>query len=151
MFELSKEQLSLQQRARELAQTKFAPTAAETDRTEEYPWQNVNALRDAGFMGMTIPKSAGGGGLSYLDTVIVIEEMAKACATMGRITVEANMGAISAIAKYGTEPPRVLRRLQHLRRWSYDQVKQVLTRGPRACRTHGAGAPSRLPFAVGSH
>ncbi|HCC4915113.1 TPA: KilA-N domain-containing protein [Pseudomonas aeruginosa] len=49
------------------------------------------------------------------------------------------------------EPPRVLRRLQHLRRWSYDQVKQVLTRGPRACRTHGAGAPSRLPFAVGSH
>ena len=29
--------------------------------------------------------------------------MAKACATMGRITVEANMGAIGAIAKYGTE------------------------------------------------
>ncbi|MBK0114078.1 MULTISPECIES: 3-sulfinopropanoyl-CoA desulfinase [unclassified Delftia] len=102
MFELSKEQLALQQRARELAQTKFAPTAAETDRTEQYPWENVHALRDAGFMGMTIPKSVGGGGLNYLDTVIVIEEMAKACATMGRITVEANMGAISAIAKYGT-------------------------------------------------
>ncbi|MDH1767222.1 DUF1153 domain-containing protein [Comamonas aquatica] len=49
------------------------------------------------------------------------------------------------------ESPRVLRRLQHLRRWSYDQVKQVLARGARACRTHGAGAPSRLPFAVGSH
>ena len=50
-----------------------------------------------------------------------------------------------------TEPPRVLRRLQHLRRWSYDQVKQVLTRGPRARRAHGAGASSRLPIAVGSH
>jgi taurine dioxygenase len=49
------------------------------------------------------------------------------------------------------EPPRVLRRLQHLRRWSYDQVKQVLTRGPRARRAHGAGASSRLPIAVGSH
>jgi alkylation response protein AidB-like acyl-CoA dehydrogenase len=45
----------------------------------------------------------GGRGLSYLDTVIVIEEMAKACATMGRITVEANMGAIGAIAKYGSQ------------------------------------------------
>lgn len=102
MTHLTKEQLALQARARELAQSEFAPTAAETDRTEAYPWDNIAKLRDAGFMGMTLPKSAGGQGLSYLDTVIVIEEMAKACATMGRITVEANMGAIGAIARYGS-------------------------------------------------
>lgn len=103
MYELTPEQLKLQAQARELAQSVFAPTAAQTDLTEQYPWDNVAQLRDAGFMGMTLPKSLGGRGLSYLDTVIVIEEMAKACATMGRITVEANMGAIGAIAKYGTE------------------------------------------------
>ncbi|RQR35455.1 acyl-CoA dehydrogenase [Burkholderia sp. Bp9143] len=103
MYHLTPEQLKLQARARELAQSAFAPTAAETDLTEQYPWANVTQLRDAGFMGMTLPRSMGGGGLSYLDTVVVIEEMAKACATMGRITVEANMGAIGAIAKYGTE------------------------------------------------
>ena len=102
MYDLTPEQLALQAQARELAQSVFAPTAAETDRTEQYPWDNVAKLRDAGFMGMTLPKSLGGRGLSYLDTVIVIEEMSKACATMGRITVEANMGAIGAIAKYGT-------------------------------------------------
>ncbi len=102
MYDLTPEQLALQAQARELAQAVFAPTAAETDRTEQYPWDNVAKLRDAGFMGMTLPKSLGGRGLSYLDTVIVIEEMSKACATMGRITVEANMGAIGAIAKYGT-------------------------------------------------
>ena len=102
MFELSTAQLELQARARELAQGRFAATAAETDRTEAYPWDNVELLRQGGFMGMTLPKSLGGQGLSYLDTVLVIEEMAKACATMGRITVEANMGAIGAIAKYGT-------------------------------------------------
>lgn len=102
MYALTPEQLKLQAEARELAQSVFAPTAAETDRTEQYPWDNVAKLRDAGFMGMTLPKSLGGRGLSHLDTVIVIEEMAKACATMGRITVEANMGAIGAIAKYGT-------------------------------------------------
>lgn len=102
MTHLTKEQLALQARARELAQGEFAPTAAETDRSEAYPWDNIAKLRDAGFMGMTLPKSAGGQGLSYLDTVIVIEEMAKACATMGRITVEANMGAIGAIARYGS-------------------------------------------------
>lgn len=102
MTHLSKEQLALQAKARELAQGEFAPTAADTDQTEAYPWNNVAKLRDAGLMGMTLPVSAGGQGRSYLDTVIVIEEMAKACATMGRITVEANMGAIGAIAKYGS-------------------------------------------------
>jgi len=103
MYELTTEQRVLQARARELAQAAFAPTAANTDQTEEYPWDNVALLRDSGFMGMTLPPRVGGRGLSYLDTVVVIEEMAKACATMGRITVEANMGAIGAIAKYGTE------------------------------------------------
>lgn len=103
MYDLTPEQLKLQASARELAQSVFAPTAAETDRTEQYPWDNIAKLREAGFMGMTLPKNLGGRGLSYLDTVIVIEEMAKACATMGRITVEANMGAIGAIVKYGSE------------------------------------------------
>lgn len=102
MFELSHAQLDLQSRARDLAQSHFASTAADTDLTEEYPWKNIDLLRDGGFMGMTLPKSVGGKGLSYLDAVLVVEEMAKACATMGRITVEANMGAIGAIAQYGT-------------------------------------------------
>ena len=73
MTHLTKEQLALQARARELAQSEFAPTAAETDRTEAYPWDNIAKLRDAGFMGMTLPMSAGGLGLSYVYTVIVIE------------------------------------------------------------------------------
>ncbi|MGH7463319.1 MAG: acyl-CoA dehydrogenase family protein, partial [Longimicrobiales bacterium] len=102
MYDLTPQQIELQSRARDLAQTKFAPTAAETDQTEQYPWKNIEQLRSAGFMGMTLPQSVGGQGLSYLDAVLVVEEMAKACATMGRITVEANMGAIGAIAKYGT-------------------------------------------------
>lgn len=108
MTELSQEQLALQQRARELAQTVFKPTAAATDQSEQYPWDNVGLLRESGFMGMTIPREYGGQGLSYLDTVLVVEEMAKACATMGRITVEANMGAIGAIMQYGSHEQKTL-------------------------------------------
>jgi 3-sulfinopropanoyl-CoA desulfinase len=100
---LNPQQLAIQEAARQLAQKEFKPTAAETDRTEAYPWNNIAKLRDAGFMGMTIPKEYGGQGLGYLETVLVIEEMAKVCATMGRITVEANMGAIGAIMAYGSE------------------------------------------------
>lgn len=54
MTELSQDQLALQQRARELAQTVFKPTAAATDQSEQYPWDNVRLLRESGFMGMTI-------------------------------------------------------------------------------------------------
>lgn len=108
MFALTAEQKALQQKARELAQQVFAPTAANTDVTEQYPWENVERLRVEGFMGMTIPRELGGQGRSYHDTVIVIEEMAKACATMGRITVEANMGAVGAILRYGTDAQRRL-------------------------------------------
>ncbi|MEY3931359.1 MAG: hypothetical protein RLZZ259_241, partial [Pseudomonadota bacterium] len=105
---LTTNQTALQLKARALAQQEFAPMAAEIDATEAYPWQNIKKLNAAGFMGMTIPKAYGGQGLGYLETVLVIEEMAKACATMGRITVEANMGAIGAIMAYGSEPQKKL-------------------------------------------
>jgi alkylation response protein AidB-like acyl-CoA dehydrogenase len=102
-FELSPEQKKLRQAARELAQGSVAARAAEVDRTEEYPWDTVDCLKEAGFLGMTIPKTYGGRGLSYLDAVLVIEEMAKQCGVTGRIVVEANMGAIGAVMKYGSE------------------------------------------------
>ena len=103
MNSLTQQQLDLQLKARELAQTVIAPRAAQHDIDQQYPWDNVNALNDAGFMGMTIPKQYGGQGLSFFDTVLVIEEMSKACGVTGRITVEGNMGAISTIMKYGSE------------------------------------------------
>lgn len=102
MAELTATQKTLQESARELAKREIAPRAAEIDRSEEYPWDNVKALTRAGFMGMTIPKEYGGRGFSYLDAVLVIEEMARACGVTGRIVVEGNMGAISTIMKYGT-------------------------------------------------
>jgi hypothetical protein len=98
---LTPEQARLRDRARELAQ-EAAAQAAGTDRTEQYPWPMVRRMTEAGFMGMTVPRAWGGAGLSYLDAVLVIEEMAKACAVCGRIAVEANMGAIGAVMAYGS-------------------------------------------------
>lgn len=103
MTGLTTEQLDLQAAARELAEQDFKPTAALTDRTEAYPWDNITKLKQSGFMGMTIPRQYGGQARSYFETVLVIEEMARCCSTMGRITVEANMGAIGAVMKYGNE------------------------------------------------
>ncbi len=57
MFDLTETQIQIQQTARRLARERIAPRAAEVDRTEEYPWDNVEALKDAGFVGMTIPET----------------------------------------------------------------------------------------------
>ena len=83
-FQLTPDQRRLQGRARELARGQVRDRAAEVDRSEEYPWDNVAALRDAGFFGMTIPRAYGGKGLGHLDAVLVIEEMAQACGVTGQ-------------------------------------------------------------------
>ncbi|MBT3558292.1 MAG: acyl-CoA dehydrogenase [Rhodospirillales bacterium] len=102
MFDLTDAQRDLQARARELAQGHVAARAADVDQTEEYPWDTVEQLTKHGFMGMTIPTDHGGVGLSYMDTVLVVEEMAKACGVTARIVVEGNMGAIGTVMAYGT-------------------------------------------------
>lgn len=108
MTELTKDQIELRARARALAADKVQPRAAEVDRSEQYPWETVTDLVEAGFMGMTIPAEWGGQGRSFLDAVLVIEEMAKVCGVTARIVVEANMGAISAVMRYGTDKQRKL-------------------------------------------
>ena len=107
-WQLTDEQIKLQSRARELATQVIAPRAAEVDEAQQYPWANVEALAEAGFTGMTITPEYGGPGRSFLDAVLVVEEMAKVCGVTGRIAVECNMGAISAVMEYGTEQQKKL-------------------------------------------
>ncbi len=106
MFELTDRAKDIRARARELAESTIASNAKATDQSEQYPWDNVKALTDAGFMGMTVPADLGGQGLTYLETALVIEEMAKVCGVTGRIVVEGNMGAIGAVIAYGTDEQR---------------------------------------------
>ncbi len=104
----SESQVGLMRTAQEIAEGPVAARAAEIDRTESYPWENVALLVEAGLVGMTIPRSYGGGGRSWLDAVLVVEELARHCAVTARIAVETNMGAISAIMAYGTEEQKRL-------------------------------------------
>jgi 3-sulfinopropanoyl-CoA desulfinase len=107
-LQLSQSEIALQARARTFAREIAAPRAAAIDRDEQYPWDISKALAGAGFCGMTIPQALGGQGRSFLDAVLVIEEMAKACSVTARIVVETNMGAISTVMAYGTEAQKKL-------------------------------------------
>jgi alkylation response protein AidB-like acyl-CoA dehydrogenase len=105
---LTPEERALQARARDFSQSVVRPRAAAIDRDEQYPWDIVEALGKTGFLGMTMPKALGGQDRSFLDAVLVIEEMAKSCTVTARIVVETNMGAISTVMAYGSEAQKRL-------------------------------------------
>ena len=105
---LSPDELGLRARARAFANDVVRPRAAAIDRDEQYPWDIVEALARSGFCGMTIPETLGGQGRSFLEAVLVIEEMAKACTVTSRIVVETNMGAISTVMAYGSDEQKKL-------------------------------------------
>ena len=105
-MQFSSQQLALKERAAALSNGLLRKRGAEIDQSREYPWDVVEALKAERFMGMTIPEEYGGQGRSFLDTVLVIEEMARSCTVSARIVVEANMGAISTVMAYGTDAQR---------------------------------------------
>jgi len=72
-----------QARAREVAEKYVRPVAAELDRSGEYPWSVIEALREYDLMGIWIPEAYGGHGAGVLDMCVVVEELSRACGGMG--------------------------------------------------------------------
>ncbi|HET9652348.1 MAG TPA: acyl-CoA dehydrogenase family protein [Usitatibacter sp.] len=102
-FQLGEEQKTLADLADRMGREQFAPRAARWDRNHEYPYENVEALRRAGLLGMTIPRQFGGPERPLIDVVLVIEQIAKYCGVTARIVVETNMGALGCVMAYGTQ------------------------------------------------
>jgi butyryl-CoA dehydrogenase len=80
---LSKQNLDFQDRAREVAEKYIRPRAAELDRTGEYGWDILEALKDYGLMGLWIPEEYGGGGAGVLDLCLVVEQLSRADGGIG--------------------------------------------------------------------
>lgn len=69
----------------DIAKKEFSERAKEIDRTHRFPHENVEILRDCGFMGLTIPEQWGGAGMDYTCYSIAVEEISKICASTGTI------------------------------------------------------------------
>src|SRR3954464_3015059 len=94
-FALSEDHEELRQAVRTLAEDKIAPHAAEVDEKAEFPRAAYEALVTSDFHAPHIPEEYGGGGADALATCIVIEEVARACASSS---------LIPAVNKLGTMP-----------------------------------------------
>lgn len=100
---LNEEQKALQKMVREFSRSVIAPVAAEYDRSEEFPWENVRKLGEIGLMGVTVPEEHGGAGLDTASYVLVIEEISKACAATGAIVAIHTSAGIAPILLFGDE------------------------------------------------
>lgn len=77
-FRLTSEQRAFVATVRDVCQNEFAPRAAKyLDGT--WPAENMRRLAEIGVLGMAVPQHYGGSGLGILDTVLVLEEIGKAC------------------------------------------------------------------------
>ena len=64
---------------REIAKEKILPARAELDEKEEFPWEIIKVLADAGLFGIYIPEQYGGLGGGNLDNCLAVEELSKVC------------------------------------------------------------------------
>jgi alkylation response protein AidB-like acyl-CoA dehydrogenase len=80
-------------RADELSRSHFAGRAAEIDRLQEYPWDNVKRLTSAGLAGMFVPRQFGGGGSTLTAAAAVVERISIDCASTSAILCAYQLGA----------------------------------------------------------
>ena len=91
-YRLSDEHEALREAVRALAEKEIAPYAAEVDEQGRYPAEARDALVKAGFHAVTIPEQYGGEGADELAGCLVIEEVARACASSSLIPAVNGLG-----------------------------------------------------------
>ncbi len=102
-MDLNEQQLMIRDAVGELARDQFAPGAAHADRACEPPIANVKTMAEHGFCGLTVPADYGGAGLGCMETVLVMEQVARHCANTAILMSCTDGATPRAIAHCGTE------------------------------------------------
>ena len=104
-FELSPEQLQVRSLARRFAREVVLPRAAQWDREERYPHEEVAAAAELGLLNLGVPSDLGGSGMGMLDEAIVAEEIGYACMGFYTILMASDLG-ITPLLLAGTREQR---------------------------------------------
>ncbi|WP_279488692.1 acyl-CoA dehydrogenase family protein, partial [Actinomadura sp. 6K520] len=97
MYAPSAEHELLRRTVRELADARIAPFAAEVDEESRFPQEALEALAASELHAVHVPESYGGAGADALATVIVIEEVARACASSSLIPAVNKLGTVPVL------------------------------------------------------
>ncbi len=91
-FNLTPEQLTLQETARQFALTRVLPVAWYYDEQDETPLPVIRQAFEAGFVGADIPKDYGGRGLGLVEAALITEEIAAACPGLATSIFDTSLG-----------------------------------------------------------
>jgi alkylation response protein AidB-like acyl-CoA dehydrogenase len=102
-FSFTEDQLSIQAIARDFAQKRIAPVAAELDARGEFPLENIREMGQLGLMGIEVPHEYGGAGMDPVAYVLAMIEIAAADAATSTVMSVNNSLFCNGILKHGSE------------------------------------------------
>jgi alkylation response protein AidB-like acyl-CoA dehydrogenase len=97
MYQLGEEHEALRETVRALAEREIAPYAADVDEHARFPQEAQNALSKAGFSAPHIPEEYDGQGADAVAANIVVEEVARVCASSSLIPAANKLGTMNLI------------------------------------------------------
>jgi butyryl-CoA dehydrogenase len=105
-FELTEDQLAVQEVARGFAEKKLMPRAEEFDSESKMDMALLKEMGELGLMGITLPEEYGGSGMDTMSYVIASEELAKGCASHAAVIGLHNSLYGYPLVDFGTEEQR---------------------------------------------
>lgn len=106
-FNLSEEQLMIQQAARDFAQNELLPEVIERDRDQKFPTEQVKKMGEMGLLGMMVDPKYGGAGMDSVSYVLAMEEIAKVDASAAVVMSVNNSLVCAGLEKFASEEQKV--------------------------------------------
>lgn len=106
-FNLSEEQLMIQQAARDFAQNELLPGVIERDRDQKFPVEQVKKMGEMGLLGMMVDPKYGGAGMDSVSYVLAMEEIAKVDASAAVVMSVNNSLVCAGLEKFASEEQKV--------------------------------------------
>ena len=102
-YQLNEEQKMIQAMVKDLAREAILPTAAERDKTKEFPADIIKQMGELGLMGMSVPPEYNGAGVDTISYSLALQEIGYACASTAIIMSVHNSVSCGPIYKFGSD------------------------------------------------
>jgi len=102
-YQLNEEQMMIQAMVKDLAREAILPTAAERDKTKEFPKDIIKQMGELGLMGMSVPNEYNGAGVDTISYSLALQEIGYACASTAIIMSVHNSVSCGPIYRFGSD------------------------------------------------
>jgi len=102
-FSVSENQQMVGQMARDFAEKHIRPHVMEWDEAQHFPAELFKKLGELGMMSVFVPEEYGGSGFGYFEYIIIIQEIAKVCGSIGLSVAVHNSLCMGHILAFGSE------------------------------------------------